>query len=103
MVPGPLLKPTLTMNHYQTGDINSDMTVFNSSASPAYWFQISNTEHGSFGGWYWCLNRDMASGRQASRTMNVFALWFLNTHLKGSTDPMPALKDYPRVINFKQK
>jgi hypothetical protein len=38
-----------------------------------------------------------------ARTINAYTLWFLNTHLKGSTDPMPALADYPRVINFMQK
>lgn len=36
-------------------------------------------------------------------TATPAALGFLNKHLKASTDPMPALADYARIINFKQK
>ena len=57
-----------------------------------------------FRGWYWWSYPDnLADGREAARTINAYTLWFLNKYLKGSTDPMPALADYPRVINFKQK
>jgi hypothetical protein len=31
------------------------------------------------------------------------AHWFLNKHLKGLDQPMPAQADYPRVSSFKQK
>lgn len=43
------------------------------------------------------------NAQEVNRTVNAFAIWFLNKHLKGSTDPMPGLQDYPRVFNFKQK
>jgi hypothetical protein len=35
--------------------------------------------------------------------MNAYIFRFPNKHSKGSNDPMPALADYPRVINFRQK
>ena len=52
----------------------------------------------------WFASSAQISGlREAMRTMNAYSLWFLNRYLKGSPDPMPALANYPRIINFKQK
>lgn len=96
---GTLTRPTLTMN----GDGNYDMGVFEHTASTAYWLQITSTVHGNFSGGYWLLGGETASAREASRTINAFALWFLNKYARGSGDPMPALPDYPRAINFRQK
>ena len=54
--------------------------------------------------WYWAWSpENVAGGREVARTINAYTLWFLNKHLKGSNDPMPALADYPQVINFQQK
>ena len=54
--------------------------------------------------WYWVWHPlDVAGGREVARTINAYTLWFLNKYLKGSTDPMPALAEYPRVTGFKQK
>lgn len=81
-----------------------DETFFAKAVRDAIWFQISGTEHNHFGDAYWeVLPNTLASGREAARIINDWAVWFLNRHLKGSTDPMPALADYPRIINFKQK
>ena len=53
---------------------------------------------------YWVsFPGDLDRSREIVLTLRAYVLWFLNQHLKGSTDPMPALADYPRVINFKQK
>jgi len=53
---------------------------------------------------YWYLYPNyLATGREASRTIADHSLWFLNKYLKGSNDPMPALADYPRVINLQEK
>ena len=43
------------------------------------------------------------TGREAARTITAYSFWFLNKYLKGSTDPMPAIANYPRIIAFKQK
>jgi hypothetical protein len=106
MVPRDLSKPTLTMNRSTSGDLS----VYNATLAPAIWFQISNTEHLDFADYSWWgvggplpNPQRLASNREATRTMNAYILWFLNKYLKGSNDPMPALADHPRVINFKQK
>ncbi len=90
-----LQKPFLQINRPD----NTDLDLFNKTATNAIWFQISATQHANFCDYY-PLD---ASSREAARTINAYAVWFLNKYLKGSTDPMPALKDYPRVFNFKQK
>jgi pimeloyl-ACP methyl ester carboxylesterase len=98
--PGALTKPTLTMN--RNGNGHADL--FNGTASPAYWLQIDSTEHYSFpASSWWLLGGETTSAREVSRIINAFALWFLNKHVRGSSDPMPALSDYPRVINFTEK
>jgi pimeloyl-ACP methyl ester carboxylesterase len=102
---GPVLveglqKPFLQINNGS----NSDTTLYAKAIRDAVWFQISSTEHGNFADFYWwSFPASLASAREATRTVNAYTLWFLNKYLKGSTDPMPALADYPRIINFKQK
>jgi len=60
--------------------------------------------HSQFQDHYWLSDPgDLKGGREIARTINGYSLWFLNKYLKGSQDPMPALTDYPRVTNFKQK
>ena len=96
-----LSKPFLAMYSTELGGATG---LFNKATKDAVWFQINGTMHGHFSGWYWwSYPNDLVIGREATRTINAYTLWFLNKYLKGSTDPMPALADYPRVINFQQK
>jgi dienelactone hydrolase len=95
-----LYKPLLTVNN----STHADSGLFDKALRDAIWFQLSSTDHANFHDFYWVnFPSNVAGGREAAHTMNTWALWFLNKHLKGSTDPMPALADYPRIINFKQK
>jgi len=98
----PLQQPVLQINNsgaFGTGSY--DKTI-----NHAIWFQVSNTDHLMIAGvdWYWAWHpENVAGGREVARTINAYSLWFLNKYLKGSSDPMPELADYPRVIGFKQK
>jgi dienelactone hydrolase len=97
-----LQQPVLQIN----ASGNSDTTPFSMTSNHAIFFQISNSDHMLIAGgdWYWAwYPANVAGGREVARTINAYTLWFLNKYLKGCTDPMPALADYPRVINFKQK
>ena len=59
---------------------------------------ITPSQHDQFTDAYWFAEPgDISGGREISRTINDWALWFLNKHLKGLDEPMPALKDYPRI------
>lgn len=54
--------------------------------------------------WHWLIHpEDIAGGREVHRTINAYILWLLNKYLKGSSDPMPSLAHYPRILGFKQK
>jgi len=88
-----------------TSTDGNDTTLYNRGAKDAVWFQIRPAAHAQVtGDIYWFeYPEDLAGGREAARTVNAYALWFLNKYLKGSSDPMPALADYPRVTGFKQK
>jgi predicted dienelactone hydrolase len=44
-----------------------------------------------------------AAGKEGARTITDYSLWFLNKYLKGSSDPMPPLANYPSLLGFKQK
>ena len=97
-----LLQPVLEIN----ASDKADTTFYDIAANDAIWFQISNTDHLLVAGvdWYWAWHpENVAGGREGARTINAYTLWFLNKYLKGSTNPMPALADYPRVTGFKQK
>jgi len=95
-----LLKPAMTMNRAD----NADSGVFSKSVPGSVWLQITSTEHVSFSDVAFIYTGySMPSICEADRTVDAYTLWFLNKYLKGSTEPMPALADYPRVINFKQK
>ena len=84
--------------------------LFNKAAKDAIAFQIQGAANGGYMGMI--LVQDFYSllepyrldtGREGARTITDYSLWFLNKYLKSSNDPMPAVKDYPRVINLKQK
>jgi len=83
--------------------------LFDKSAKDAVAFQIRGTQElGSamilVSDFYWFLYPNyLATGREASRTIAAYSLWFLDKYLKGSSDPAPPLADYPRVLGFKQK
>ena len=95
-----LAKPVLSM--YQAG--SSDLRLFNKLSRDAVWFQLRFAEHYSFGTWYWAESfSTLDRRREAARTITDYSLWFLNKHLKGSTDPMPQPADYTQIFNFKQK
>ena len=99
-----LSKPTLSIYADPIGVPGQELLLFNKVMHDAVWFQIRSTVHEDFGDWYWWSNfNNLEARREAARTINAYTLWFLNKYLNGSTDPMPALADYPRVINFKQK
>ncbi len=96
-----LSKPTLEMN--ASAGMGSG-TLFGKAKQDAIVFQISNTSHASFSGTYfWPDASTIVQGREAARTMNDWALWFFKKYLRGSSEPMPAVAEYPRIINFKQK
>jgi len=97
-----LQKPSLTINRSDNGDFS----LYDKAAADAVRFQISNTTHGDIGGWAWWPNGTLAAVQNAAevnRSANAFTVWFLNKHLQGSTEAMPVLTDYPRIINFNQK
>jgi dienelactone hydrolase len=101
LVRAGLRKPFLGMYSTEAG---GDTGLFNKATRDAIWFKISSTGHANFHDWYWwSYPDDIEAGREAARTRNAYTVWFLNKYLKGSTDPMPSLAEYPRVINFKQK
>jgi dienelactone hydrolase len=96
-----LSKPFIGM--YSTA-LGGETALFNKATKDAVWFRISSSEHANFADFYWWdFPGSLAAAREAARTINAYTLWFLNKHVKGSTDPMPALADYPRVVNFRQK
>jgi hypothetical protein len=79
-------------------------TLFDKNTRDVIRFQISGTEHLN------CADNYPASyahnpppAREVARIRQRYALWFLNKHLKGSTNPMPDPKAHPRIINFEQK
>jgi hypothetical protein len=85
---------------------NLGTVLYDRTTNHAVWFQISGTDHllvaGNDLAWAW-YPADVTLGRDVARTLNAYVLWFLNKYLKGSTDPMPALAEHPRAVNFKQK
>jgi dienelactone hydrolase len=95
-----LSKPLLGM--YST-EVGGNITLHDKATHDAIWLQISGTTHGEFSDYYWTSGSNPRSGREAAQTMNAYILWFLQKYLKGSTEPMPALADYPRVTNFRRK
>jgi len=97
-------KPLLEIHNSKTQ--SSEKTLYNKNEKDAIWFLISNSDHLLIAGaeWYWAWHtNDVAGGREVARTINAYSLWFLNKYLKGSTDPLPVLADYPRVTGFVQK
>jgi pimeloyl-ACP methyl ester carboxylesterase len=95
-----LQKPFLQINNGSNGDT----ALCQKAVRDAVWFQISSTRHGNFADFYWWeFPSTLASAREATQTISAYTLWFLNKYLKGSSDPMPALTDHPRVINLTQK
>jgi len=110
MHPRDMTTPTLTINR-SGADVNDDMQVFDASFGPAIWFQIRDTVHADCVdvSWYGltrsspAFSSKFASNREATQTQIEYILWFFNKYVKGMDEPMPALADHPRVINFKQK
>jgi dienelactone hydrolase len=84
---------------------SSDSRLFSKLTYDAIWFQIRAANvHDQFSDYYWlAAPNDLSGGREIARIISDYTLWFLNKYLKGSVDPMPALTDYPRIMNFKQK
>ena len=96
-----LPKPFLGMFSTQHG---GETSLYDRATSSTIWFIINPSQHRQFYGYYWMAHpSDLVGGREVTRTIDAYMLWYLNKYLKGSTDPMPALADYPRVSNFKQK
>jgi hypothetical protein len=98
----PLQQPVLQIN----ASDRVDTTLYSTTTNHAVWFQISSTDHLLIAGvdWYWAWHpENVAGGREVARTINAYTAWFLNKYLKGSSDPVPPLAEYPRVTGFKQK
>ena len=110
--PGPFSTPELSQVGLQKPSLTihradyTDYTLFNKAVTDAVWFQVSNTQHQDIGGFGYFPSGTAAGARlgwEVNRNVNAYVVWFLNKYLKDSTDPMPALRDHPRVINFRQK
>jgi len=98
-----LSKPSLSIYAQPISLPGQELLLFNRVTHDAIWFQVTSTTHLTFLDYYWFSPTQIPGLREAMRTMNTYTLWFLNKYLKGSTEPMPALADYPRLINLKQK
>jgi len=86
--------------------ISPDTSFYDATTNHGVCFQITSTDHIMIVGvdWYWAWHpENVAGGREVERTVNAYTVWFLNKYLKGSSDPMPALAEYPRVTGFQQK
>ncbi|MCX6926514.1 MAG: hypothetical protein NT154_25390, partial [Verrucomicrobia bacterium] len=86
--------------------------LYNKNAKDATVFQIQDAASGIPGDSAMILVQDfylllepnrLATGREGSRTIVDYSLWFLNKYLKGSSEPPPPLANYPRILGFKQK
>ena len=95
-----LSKPQIGVYSVEGG---GDSTLYNKTAKDAIWLMLRSSIHANFNDYYNGVFGGGSSGRAMASTLNVYAVWFLNKYLKGSNDPMPALKDYPLVFNFKKK
>jgi dienelactone hydrolase len=98
----PLQPPVLQINQSS----RDDTSVYDTTTNHATWFKISSSDHLLIVGsdWYWAWHpEDVAGGREVARTINAYTVWFLNKYLKGSSEPVPPLAQYPRVTDFKQK
>ena len=65
-------------------------------------FSIAQQVTGDIGYWL-AYPSDLATGREAARTVNAYSLWFLNKYLKGITGPSLPLPGFPLVAGFMQK
>jgi hypothetical protein len=105
-----LEKPSLVVYGDYAGAVDNYHWLFDKAAKDAIAFEIQGAANG---GWYaTILAMDfyslvepyrLATGREGSRAIAAYGLWFLNKYLKGSSEPMPPLADYPRILGFKQK
>jgi len=86
--------------------------LYNKNAKDATVFQIQGASGGNIGDRGMILVQDfylllepnrLDTGRKGARAIVDYGLWFLNKYLKGSTDPSPALANYPWILGFKQK
>jgi dienelactone hydrolase len=84
----------------------NDTSLYIKNTKDAVWFQLSGAAHAQVTGdlSYWiAYASDLPDGREMARTINAYALWFLNKYLRGSSDPVPTPANYPLVTGFKQK
>jgi len=77
-------RPSLTMHPPD----NSDQEVFAASQTNAVWFQISDTDHGSFVNYVVFGQRSAGHQPRAVRTMNAYTLSFFNKWLKGQDESL---------------
>ncbi|MCZ7639011.1 MAG: hypothetical protein M5U12_24935 [Verrucomicrobia bacterium] len=97
-----LQKPSLAINN---PTFDNDLLIAKASKE-AVAFKVSDTLHETFwhGYWWFPTNaRDLQRDHETRRIVRAFSLWFLNRHLKGSPDPMPDPKTYPRITAFQQR
>lgn len=93
-------KPVLAMS--QVG--NSELSLFGALTGPGVFFEIHNAVHDSFSTYYWDLKPAPPDrGRETARTIVDYSLWFVNRHLKGSSDAFPPVANYRQVANLRQK
>ena len=95
--------PSMTMHR---SDL-SDQSLFAASNTNAVWFQLSNTDHGSFANYviFSPPPLTLAGNQDAQRTIQAYTLSFFNKWLKGQDDHLheSASSSHPRVVNFQAK
>jgi dienelactone hydrolase len=95
-------KPLLEITSSDIGDT----ALYSLAVKDAMWFQIQGAAHSQVTcdiHYWFSYPSDLARGRETARTINAYALWFLNQYLKGSNSPMPALARYPLVTGITRK
>lgn len=98
-----LSKPFIEMGSTEFG---GDTRLFDHrDTHSSCWFVISPSQHTQITrDVYWLTYpNDLQGGREVLRTVHDWTIWFLDKYLKRLDEPMPALKDYPRITGFKQK
>lgn len=97
-------KPMLQINAFDRDEV----ALFSRATTDAIWFKIRGSVHLSMGGqdYEWsgtpAYLRDV---REARRTVNAYALAFLNRHLKGLEAPLldAPSNAFPRIVNWRKK
>lgn len=76
----------------------------NPVAKDATTFLIRDSFHEQFSDYYWFnFPSTPSANREIARTIQDWTLWFMNTRVRNSSDPEPAVAEYPRVLRLRRK